>query len=99
MRFLIDVNYRFCTVQPYEDGGPDAHLYFYLAGRLPLDLGEPLEWTDDEGNDMFPSALAKLGQAAQGENYSLFPALAARGDNISRNLTKVPAREYRFPLN
>jgi hypothetical protein len=85
----IDVNYRFFTVQPFEDGGQDADLDFYLARTLLLDFGDLPEWTNDEGNDMFPSAFAKLGQVAQGE-IGLFFALAARGDNIAENLESCP---------
>lgn len=96
---LIDVNYRFFTVDEFADGGPDADLDFYLARSILVKFGSTPDWTDDDGNDMFPQAVERLGLVADGQMYGLMPALAAGGDNLADNLHKVGAPEYHSTVN
>ncbi|MGV1755259.1 GAD-like domain-containing protein [Agrobacterium sp. CG674] len=95
----IDVNFRFFTVGAFADGPPDADLDFYIARSMLVMFGDVPEWTDDDGSDMFPAAVARLGNVSEGQMYGLFPALAAGGDNVVENFKKVSAPEYHSSVN
>lgn len=95
----IDVNFRFFTAGAFADGPVDADLDFYIARSILVKSGDVPDWTDDDGNDMFPAAVARLGDVSEGQMYGLFPALAAGGDNVVENFKKVSAPEYHSSVN
>ena len=65
---------------------------FARAMLYTIEAAKP--WSDEDGTDMHPPALAKLGPLAPGEIYGHVPAIALGGDNEFDNLQKVRAREY-----
>ncbi len=81
----------------------DLHVRYHetaLSAPLPLentvggDLAPPESLIDDNGDALFPQAVARLGPLQYGEAYGFFPALRMGGALLVENLRKVAVREH-----